>query len=299
MPDGLAIRPVHKWAFLAMSNSAHRKGAAFGLSTAEVMAVYAFVLLLLIATTFEISNQERVEVEEMRKQAEVEAMQVKRYEIRLRTVNSQLAQMVAQSAQTVEALQAAEVQLESSRENYQALEALLSSEQLSNELLEGEQLKMREEVVDLRNQLACARGDPACTTGGYGTPPCWYSDKGMRDPDAIYNAFLYEQGVHIEPRLDIISKERTTGQPQWDEFPGAAQLKRPRFFKSDDANSLLSALFEHGNANGCHFHVRVFDYCTQTKQAYKDHIANIDRYVLSHQPRTEEKPTRRAPRCRT
>ena len=95
-----------------MSRSAHRKGAAFGLSTAEVMAVYAFVLLLLIATTFEISNQERVEVEEMRKQVESEAMQVERYETRLRDVNSQLAQLATQSAQSAVALQAAEAQLE-------------------------------------------------------------------------------------------------------------------------------------------------------------------------------------------
>ena len=67
---------------------------------------------------------------------------------------------------------------------------------------------MQEEVVDLRTQLACARGDPGCTTGGYGTPPCWYSDKGMRDPDAIYNAFLYENGVHIEARRDIIRQRK-------------------------------------------------------------------------------------------
>ena len=123
--------------------------------------------------------------------------------------------------------------------------------------------------------ISSAEAKQCLLTCGGGPKACW--GESLENPDFIYNIALYDEHIYVTSDKKSINKNNT----DWMSLPDSARVEQGIKLSNQQFNTNFSILYQHAQSNDCVFQVRLFDYKTSSKEIYKEQLQMVDRYVYT------------------
>jgi hypothetical protein len=233
----------------------HRKGAILGMTFAELLVLFLFLLLLILGTTI-------VDIDKRNEQYKNE---ISRYMGEAKTLDS-IASLIKEKHSVSQLKKISD--LKNSGNTEEAHELLMESSPLVQKKIK-EIEKIKSESDQFKNTISNCKAQNTYLNKKLGGvhPPCWADDSGK--VQYIYNIYLRDDGIWTKDNKIPSRAEEQSHLP----------LQNFKLNQSMQCNEFILAgrgLRKISDANNCKYYVRIYD---ETHPHNKEHYKKLKRSV--------------------
>ena len=288
----------------------YQRGQVLGFTMAEIMLVLIFLLLLLLGTQLQ-QTQDKLESAYAPDSPEYQAAdKIKETLANLKTSkvipedknllwltetltlsakemiknpkddtniiqNLEKKILVLEAELTVQKELIAKTDIETLKEEVEVLASKLEEEQKKYQAINLPDLDTGRFFTDiLKDQnISSLEAKQCLLTCGGGPKACW--GESLKNPDYIYNVALYEDSIFITNNPENIKKNKA----DWVSLLQPARIEEPILLTNAQFRSRFTKLKEHAVVNECVYQVRLVDVFTSSKAIYKKQRQLVEAYV--------------------